>query len=111
MKEHYLLRSCLVDSGSMLLLTVEQVFLLMGALWSMCNADAQGTVLGEGERPKGRAKFFFSACFNFFLFYHKQEIFHISEISEAEILGNLSKDKKFTKSWNLHSNPYYPATV
>ena len=32
---------------------VEQVFLLMGEVWSMHNAHTQGTVRGEG-RPKRR---------------------------------------------------------
>ena len=32
-KECYLLRTCLVDAGRMLLFMVEQVFLLKGKVW------------------------------------------------------------------------------
>ena len=46
-KECYLLRSCPVDARTMLLFTVEQVFLPMGDIWSMQNADTQCTVVGE----------------------------------------------------------------
>ena len=52
-KECYLLRSCLVDAGRMLLFMAEQVFLLMGEVWSMHNADTQCT---EGERGGQRAE-------------------------------------------------------
>ena len=34
----------------------EQVFLLMGEVWSMHNADTECTVKGE-RRPKGKKKF------------------------------------------------------
>ena len=37
---------------------VEQVFLPMGEVWAMHNADAQCTVGGEGK-PKGREEFLF----------------------------------------------------
>lgn len=48
------LKNCLVDARGMLLLMVEQVFLLLGK-------DTQCRMWGEG-RPKGRENF----CFNFF---------------------------------------------
>ena len=38
-KECYLLRSCLVDTGRRLPFLAEQVFLPMGEVWSMSNAD------------------------------------------------------------------------
>ena len=59
----YLLRSCLVDAKRMLLFMVEQVFLLMGEVLLMRNADTQCTVGGE-RRPKGREEFL---CLNFSL--------------------------------------------
>ena len=52
-KECYLLRSCL---------TVEPVFLLMGEVWLMHNADTQCTVEGRVE-VKGQRKFFMFKCF------------------------------------------------
>ena len=55
------LRSCLVDVGRMPLFMAEQVFLLMGEVWLMHNADTQCAVEGEG-RPKGREEFL---CLNF----------------------------------------------
>lgn len=55
-----MLRSCL-DSGRMLLLMVEPVFLLMGEFWSMPNVGTQGTVGDEG-RPLDRKNFL---CLNF----------------------------------------------
>ena len=51
----------------MLLFMVEQVFLPMGEVWYMHNADTQHTVWGE-RRPKGREKIL---CLNFFLSCHK----------------------------------------
>ena len=47
-KECYLLWSCTVDSRRMLLLVVEQAFLPLGEVWSMCDADTQCT----GEKSK-----------------------------------------------------------
>ena len=55
-KECYLLRSCLVDAGRMLLFMVEQVFLLMGEVWWMHNVGTQCTVEGR-EEAKGQRKF------------------------------------------------------
>ena len=46
-KERYLLKSCLVDARKMLLIMVEQVFLLMREIWSVHDVDMQCTVLGE----------------------------------------------------------------
>ena len=46
-KERYLLKSCLVDARKMLLIMVEQVFLLMREIWSVHYVDMQCTVLGE----------------------------------------------------------------
>ena len=66
-KECYLLRSCLIDARRMVLFMVKQVFLPMGEVWWMHNADAQCTVQGEG-RPKGKEEFF---MFKFFLSCHK----------------------------------------
>ena len=40
----------------MLLLMAEQVFLLVGEVWSMQNADTHCAVRGEGRR-KGREEF------------------------------------------------------
>ena len=51
----------------------EQVFLLMGEVWSMHNADTQCTI-GEREKNKGQGKCF---MFKFFLSCHKTGIlFH-----------------------------------
>ena len=66
-KEYYLLRSCLVDAGRMLLLMAEQVFLLMAEVWLMTNADTQCTVQGDGM-PKGREEIF---MLKYLLFCHK----------------------------------------
>lgn len=44
------LKSCLVGARRMLFFKVEQEFLLMGEVWSTCNADTQYAV--EGERDK-----------------------------------------------------------
>ena len=49
------LKNCLVGAR-ILLFIVEQVFLLMGKLWSMHNADTQCIVRGE-RKPKGRENF------------------------------------------------------
>ena len=46
-KECYLLRSCLVDAGRMLLSMVEQVF-LPTEVWLMHSADTQYTVWERG---------------------------------------------------------------
>ena len=56
-KKCCLLRSCLVDARRMLLFIDEQVFLPMGELWLMLNADTQCTVGGGERRTKGREKF------------------------------------------------------
>ena len=58
-EECYLLRSCLVDAGRMLLFMVEQVFLLMGEVWSMHNADTQCMVEGREEAKRQRKFFIF----------------------------------------------------
>ena len=55
-KEGCLLRSHLDGAGRMLLLMAEQVFLLVGEVWSMQNADTHCAVRGEGRR-KGREEF------------------------------------------------------
>ena len=52
-KECYLLSSCLVDTRRMVLFTVDQVFLPVGEVWPMHDADTQSIVRGE-RRPKGR---------------------------------------------------------
>ena len=46
-KERYLLKSCLVDARKVLLFTVEQLFLLMRAIWSMHDMDTHCIELGE----------------------------------------------------------------
>ena len=56
-KECYLLRSCLVDAGRMLLFMAEQVLLLMGEVWLMHNAGTQCKVGDEG-RPKLGKRFY-----------------------------------------------------
>ena len=53
-KECYLLRSCLFDVRPMVLLMIEQVFLLMKEIWLMHS--------GGERRPKGREEFF---CLDF----------------------------------------------
>ena len=65
--ECYLLRNCLVDARRMLLFLIEQVFLLLGEVCSMPNADTQCTVVGK-EEAQGQRKFF---MFKFFLSCHK----------------------------------------
>ena len=57
-KECYLLRSCLVDARRRLFFMVEQVFLPMGDVWSMHNADTQCTVEGREEAKRQRHFFF-----------------------------------------------------
>ena len=63
-KECYLLRSHLVDARGMLPFMVEQVFLLMGEVWPLHDADTQYTVEGreeaKGQRKCFMLKFFFS---------------------------------------------------
>ena len=71
-KKCYLLRSCLVGARRMLLLIVEWIFLLMGEVWLMHNADTQCTVGVDGW-PRGREEFLcFFVCFdiNMNLFYN-----------------------------------------
>ena len=74
-KECYLLRSCLVDAGRMLLFMVELVFLPMGEVWLIHNADTQCTVGGE-RRTKGRRIF----TFKFFLSCDKYEFYFTEEV-------------------------------
>ena len=50
------LKSGLVDARGMLLFMVEEVFLPMGEIWSMHDANTQSTVRGN-RRPKGREEF------------------------------------------------------
>ena len=57
-EECYLLRNCLVNARRMLLFMFEQVFLLMGEVWSMHNADTQCRY-SRGEREGKRAEKFF----------------------------------------------------
>ena len=59
-----------------LLFIVEQVFLLMGEVRSMHNADTQCTVRGEG-RPKGREEFL---CLNFSCLAVKHEFYFTIDI-------------------------------
>ena len=73
-KERYLLRSCLVDAGRMLLFTADQVFLLMVEVWLMHDADMQHTVGGE-RRPRGREDVL---CLNFSCLAIKYE-FYLTE--------------------------------
>ena len=62
-EECYLLRSCIVAGPrGTLLFTVEKVFLPMGEVWLMLNADTDCTA--EERGPKVREKFF---MFKFFL--------------------------------------------
>ena len=66
-KKEYYIFSCLFGAGKMLFFMVEQVFLLMGEIWSMPNVDIQCTVQGR-EETKGQRTFF---MFKFFLSCHK----------------------------------------
>lgn len=50
------LRSCLVNAKRMLLFMFEQVFLLVGEVWSIYNADTQCTAERK-EKAKGQRKF------------------------------------------------------
>ena len=75
-KECYFLRSCLVDAGKRFLFMAEWVFLPMGELCSLYNADIQGMV-GEREEAKRRTKCFmfkfFLSCYKIWiLFYGKK---------------------------------------
>ena len=56
-KDCFLLRSCLVGARRMLLFMIEQVFLLMGEVWLVHNADTQCTVGGRGETKGQRRSF------------------------------------------------------
>ena len=40
-----------------MLCMVEPVFLLMGVVWQICNADMQGTVEGREETKRQRKNF------------------------------------------------------
>ena len=60
-KECYFLRSCLVDAGKRLLFMVEQLFLPIGEVWSLNNAEIQGMV-GEREEAKRQTNV---SCLNF----------------------------------------------
>ena len=62
-KECFLLRSCHADARRMLFFMVEQVFLLMGEVWSMHNIDIQWPVGGE-RRPKGREECIYVEIFS-----------------------------------------------
>lgn len=73
-KDCYHLQSCFVDTRRMLLFVFEQVFLTMGEVLLMHNANTQCTVEGRKE-AKGKRKFF---IFKFFLPCHKNMDF-ISE--------------------------------
>lgn len=57
----------------MSLLMVEQVFLLMGEVWSIPKADAQCTAPGE-RRPKGTEKF---SCLKVACLVIKYEVYFI----------------------------------
>ena len=63
-KECYLLRSCLVDAGRMLLFMVEQVFLPREEAWLIYSADTQYTVWERGGRRAEKKNF----MYKFFLF-------------------------------------------
>ena len=56
-KECYLLRNCPVGARRMLFFMVEQVFLLLGEVCSMQNADTQCRVEAGGEAKGQRKKF------------------------------------------------------
>ena len=75
-KECYLLRSCLVNACRMLLLMVKQVFLLMGEVWSMHNANTVHDVRVRGAEKgvKGQRRIF---MFKFFCLAIKHE-FHFT---------------------------------
>ena len=62
-KECYLLWSCLVDSRRMLLFMVEQAFLLMGEVWSICDEDTQST--GEENKETKEQRNFFNVFSHF----------------------------------------------
>ena len=82
-KECYLLRSCLIDAGRMLFFMVEQVFVLMGGVWSMHNADTQCT---ERE-PEGREEFL---CLNFSFF-----AINMNSVSHSQFQNNVEgKERK-----------------
>ena len=55
-KECYLPKSYLADTRRLLFM-VEQVFLLMGEVWSMYNAGTQCTIVGR-EGPKAEKIFY-----------------------------------------------------
>ena len=57
------LKSCLVGARRMLFFKAEQEFLLMGKVWSTCNADTQCTVEGTEEDKEKRQNFMFN-CFS-----------------------------------------------
>ena len=52
-RECYVLRICLVYPKKMLLVVFEQVFLPVGEVWMLHNADTQRT-LRKREESKGR---------------------------------------------------------
>ena len=68
-KEYYLLRSCLVNARKLLFMT-EQILLLMGEVWVMCNTDVQCT---GGKRGHLRAETFL--CVNFSCLDKKNEFY------------------------------------
>ena len=57
------LRSCLVDAERTFLCVAEQVFLRMGEVAPMHNADTQGTVQGEEVKGQRRIMFKFLFCY------------------------------------------------
>ena len=79
-QECYLLRSCLVDAGRMLLFMVEQVFLPRKEVWPTHYANMQCSK-GKGE-TKGQRRVF---MFKFFLSYHKIWILFHSFKDELEL--------------------------
>ena len=62
-EEYYLWRSCLVDAKRTLLFMAEQVFLLMGVVWSMHTVDTQCTVWARKGEANGQR--IFCCCLNF----------------------------------------------
>lgn len=71
------LRSCLADARTVLFITAEQVFLLMGEVWLKHNADTQYTV-EEERRPKDREHFMFKlflSCHTIGLLFHSINFF------------------------------------